>query len=197
MVGMRIVGCEISVQCWDEWVDCPGVPTRSNLRDRMASDDTITLIEWGTPMDISQNGVDSLESLEGYSAEPYECASKKWTVGYGHRLYSKEARQSAWDMPCSLEDAKAILREDLEFFVKGVNKYVKRELTQNQFDAIVSLVYNIGLGAFKKSTLLKRINSGNFEGVPSQMRRWNKSDGRILKGLKRRRETEIKLWNKK
>ncbi len=148
-------------------------------------------------MEMSQNGIDSLKSLEGYRSKPYMCSGKHWTIGWGHLIFGQLRWHQLTEDGITKAQAEELLRDDLDFSVKRVNKYVKRELTQNQFDAIVSFTFNVGPGALKRSVLLKRINSGDFEGVPSQMRRWNKSGGRVLKGLKRRRGTEIELWNKK
>ena len=77
---------------------------------------------------------------------------------------------------------------------KGVHEGMEVELTQEQFDALVVWVYNLGPTNFKNSTLLKRINEGNFEDVPYQMKRWNKAGGKVLLGLERRREAEAKMF---
>ena len=79
----------------------------------------------------------------------------------------------------------------------AVNDLVKVKLSQNQFDALVIFVFNIGRPQFMRSNLLKRLNEGDFKSVPSELRRWNKSSGKVLPGLINRRETEVKLFESK
>ena len=98
---------------------------------------------------------------------------------------------------CTLEQAKSYFAHDLKSFEKTVNDSVKVPLSQNQFDALVSLTYNIGSTAFKNSTLLKKLNAKDFTGAADQFLRWNKGGGKVLKGLVRRREAERALFLKK
>lgn len=97
---------------------------------------------------------------------------------------------------CTLEQAKQLKAQDLKRFEKTVNNLVKASLTQNQFDALVSLVYNIGPSAFEKSTLLKKLNAGDYQGAADQFIVWNKSGGKVLQGLVDRRTKERKLFLK-
>ena len=91
----------------------------------------------------------------------------------------------------------SLLKKDYAFAEVAVNDLVKVIMNQYQFDALVIFVFNVGRGAFSKSTLLKKLNAGNFQAVPSELRRWNKSGGKIMNGLISRREKEIILFNKK
>jgi len=90
--------------------------------------------------------------------------------------------------------AEKLFQQDLEPKAAAVNARVSVPLFQGQFDASVSLVYNIGEGAFAKSTALKKINAGRHEEVPAQIKRWNKAGGKVVKGLERRREAEAALY---
>ena len=92
------------------------------------------------------------------------------------------------------DEATAILRADLGRFERGVESLVKVDLTQNQFDALVSFSYNCGLGALKKSTLLKRVNAKRFDDVPAEFMKWTRGGGRQLAGLVRRRRAEVEMW---
>ena len=98
---------------------------------------------------------------------------------------------------CTPEQAKSYFKHDLAKFEKTVNESVTVPLTQNQFDALVSLTYNIGSGAFNNSTLLKKLNKGDYQGAADQFLVWNKAGGKVMKGLVRRREAERALFLKK
>ena len=88
----------------------------------------------------------------------------------------------------------ALYRLPLVLFCYFVRKFVKVELTQNQFDALVDFAYNAGVGALQKSTLLKKVNAGKFDEVPAEFMKWTKGGGKELPGLVRRRRAEVKLW---
>jgi lysozyme len=88
-----------------------------------------------------------------------------------------------------------MLVEELNEYEGYINDMVTTPLSQNQFDALVSWVYNLGGGNLKASTLLKVLNSGDFNGVPAQLMRWNKAGGKVLEGLTRRRQAEADLFS--
>ena len=87
-----------------------------------------------------------------------------------------------------------MLQHEMEEYENYINDLVTVPLSQNQFDALVSWVFNLGAGNLKASTLLKVVNQGDYEGVPVQIKRWNKAGGKVLEGLIRRREAEALLW---
>lgn len=91
-------------------------------------------------------------------------------------------------------EAKNILRKDLKRTETGVKKLLTLSVTQNQFDALVSFAFNLGLGNLKKSTLLKKVNAGDKEAAALQFKCWNKAGGRVLAGLTRRRDAEMRLF---
>jgi lysozyme len=87
-----------------------------------------------------------------------------------------------------------VLKSEVEEYCDAVNKCVKVPLNQYQFDALVSWTYNLGESNLKNSTLLKVLNDGDYEGVPFQIKRWNKANGKVLSGLTRRRKAEAELF---
>jgi len=141
-------------------------------------------------MKTSQKGLDLIKKFEGFSDKEYVCPAGKINIGYGHVVLPTD------DFPSIItkREAELILKKDLESRESSLNKFLKVKLTQNQFDALMSLIYNIGIANFHKSTLLKFVNERLFDKVPDQFRRWRFSNGKVLKGLVTRREEEIKLW---
>jgi lysozyme len=97
-------------------------------------------------------------------------------------------------MKITKDKAEELLRKDLEEFSSGVSKLLKFVVAQHEFDALVSLAYNIGISAFKRSTLLKLLNGKNFTDAAEQFLKWNKAKGKVLAGLKRRRQAERHLF---
>lgn len=118
--------------------------------------------------------------LEAYLPTPYDV----WTIGWGHTKGVKPG-----DVITEAE-AQRLFDEDVQWAEDAVNKLVKVGLTQNQFDALVSLTFNIGETQFRNSTALKRLNAGNYEGAAEAMTWWNKQKGKVLRGLVRRRAEE-------
>jgi lysozyme len=139
-------------------------------------------------MNISNTGIDLIKHFEGCETEAYLCPAGVPTIGYGHI--------KGVQMGDSITEAQAheMLVEELEEYEGYVNTKVTVDLNQNQFDALVSWVYNLGSGNFTGSTLLKVLNSGDYSGVPEQIMRWNKAGGRVLEGLTRRRQAEADLF---
>mgnify|MGYP003136316221 FL=1 len=119
----------------------------------------------------------------------YKCPAGVWTIGYGHIKGVSEG------MTITQEQAEQMLLDELIEYENYINELVTVPLSQNQFDALVSWVYNLGPANLKSSTLLKVLNSNDFEGVPAQIVRWNKANGKVLEGLTRRREAEAELFD--
>ena len=142
-----------------------------------------------------KEGVDLVVSFEGYSSTPYRCAAGVWTIGFGTTRYPDGRRVTGDDPECTREQAEAWLHHELEKCERAVIKYCKPYLNGMQRAALSSFVYNLGSGAFKASTLRRRINSNDWEDVPFQLSRWNKAGGRVLRGLSRRRTAEAELWS--
>lgn len=126
--------------------------------------------------------------LKAYKAVPTE---KYWTIGYGH--YGSDVTEG---MSITKEKADELFAKDIAKFEKAVNEAVKPEINQNMFDALVSFAYNVGIGAFTRSTLLKKLNEGDFINASEEFKKWNKSSGKVLNGLVRRRAMEMELFRK-
>tara|TARA_R110002126_G_scaffold159137_2_gene306499 strand:+ start:76 stop:528 length:453 start_codon:yes stop_codon:yes gene_type:complete len=141
-------------------------------------------------------GVDLVIRFEGYSSTPYRCATGVWTIGFGTTRYPDGRRVTGYDSECTREQAESWLHHELEKAERAVIRYCKPYLNENQRAPLASFVYNLGSGAFRASTLRRRINTGDWDDVPYQIQRWNKAGGRILRGLTRRRAAEVELWNK-
>ena len=141
-------------------------------------------------MIISQKGLDLIKKFEGFSDKEYICPAGKATIGYGHVILPSDNFSSF----ITRKEAEELLKKDLEPRQKSLNSFLKVNISQNQFDALMSLIYNIGVGNFQKSTLLKFVNDRLFDKVPDQFRRWSYVNGKVSKGLANRREEEIKLW---
>ena len=139
-------------------------------------------------MKISENGLSLIKHFEGCELQAYKCPAGVWTIGYGHIKTAHEGKV------ITQEQADEMLVEEMAEYEGYINRAVKVELNQNQFDAMVSWVYNLGNGNLGASTLLKVLNMGDYAGVPAQMLRWNKAGGKVLEGLIRRREAEALLF---
>ena len=139
-------------------------------------------------MNTSAEGIALIKKFEGCELEAYQCSAGVWTIGYGHTKDVEEGDT------ISKDQAEEMLVEELHEYENYVNEYVNVALSQNQFDALVSWVYNLGPANLTASTMLKVLNSGEYEDVPAQMKRWNKAGGKVLEGLIRRREAEACLF---
>jgi lysozyme len=128
-------------------------------------------------MKVSSKGLELIKEFEGFSGVAYLCSAKKATIGYGNTFWEDGTPVKIGDQ-ISKERAETLLKHVVDNFSVAVEVDIKIEVTQNQFDALVSLAYNIGLGAFKNSTLLRQLNRGNFVGASQEFLRWNKSNGK-------------------
>lgn len=140
-------------------------------------------------MKTSQKGKDLIANFEGVVLDVYKDAVGLDTIGIGHLIKKGErfttiTRQQAFDL----------LEKDLIQFEDAVNKLVKVSIGQNQFDALVSFAFNLGASNLGNSTLLKKLNAGDYSGAANEFLRWNKAAGRVLAGLTRRREAEKALF---
>ena len=142
-------------------------------------------------MKISLEGLSLIKKFEGCKLEAYKCSAGVWTIGYGHTTGVKEG-----DV-CTQEEAEKLLRGDIFKFEEYVQDSVKVDLDQSQFDALVAWTFNLGPGNLRSSTMLKKLNNGEYESVPFEMRRWNKAGGKTLDGLIRRRQAESLLFESK
>ena len=144
-------------------------------------------------MRMSAAGLAVVKEFEGLRLKAYKCPAAVWTVGYGHTSAAGNPIVTP-ELVITNAEAEQILERDMVQYEDGVRKFVKVELTQNQFDALVDFAYNAGVGALQKSTLLKKVNAGKFDEVPAEFMKWTKGGGKELPGLVRRRRAEVKLW---
>lgn len=142
-------------------------------------------------MKMSANGLDMLQDLEGVRYVAYLDTGGVWTIGVGHTgpevvkgLRADHTQVMKW------------LEEDVVEAEDCVNSVVKVPLTQNQFDSLVSFVFNVGVNAFRSSTMLKRLNAGDYEGAANQFSRWVYDNGKRINGLVLRRKLEAENFVK-
>ena len=139
-------------------------------------------------MKISEKGLQLIKKFEGFRSEAYYCTSGVLTIGYGHTQGVEE------NDTCTMEEATEFLKKDVEKAERTINDLVKCELNQNQFDALVSFVYNIGRENFRRSSMLKFLNSNHYPLSSGQFDRWIHSRGKVVQGLVKRRAAEKALF---
>ena len=143
----------------------------------------------GVPTGVKD--VELIKESEGLRLEAYlPTPNDVWTIGYGHTKTAKKG------MKITLAGAEALLHQDLAWVEAAIDTYVQVPLNQNQYDAIASFIYNVGATAFRKSTMLKLLNVGDYDGAANQFPRWNKQKGKVLNGLTKRRQEEKTLFKK-
>jgi lysozyme len=142
--------------------------------------------------EVNQAGVDLIRRFEGCRLDAYPdpgTGGDPWTIGYG-ATGPGIAPGVVWTQ----EEAEARLVEDIAQFAGAVDRALTVPVSANEFAAMVSLAFNIGAGAFRKSTLLRLVNDGHFEAAAEQFLRWNRAGGREMPGLTRRRQAERQLF---
>jgi lysozyme len=149
----------------------------------------ILLVAGMVLMNLGYNGTKILKFFEGCRLTAYQDSVGVWTIGYGH---TKGVHAG---MSITQEEAEQMLLIELEEYEGYIEKYVIVPLTQNQFDALVVWVYNLGPTNLRRSTLLKELNSGNYTAAGNEITKWNKAGGKVLAGLVKRREAEAELFN--
>lgn len=147
------------------------------------------------PMKLSATGLQMLIGFEGCRLTAYQDSALVWTIGFGTTRYPNGQAVQAGDH-CSQAQAEFYLQHDLIGFERAVNLSVHVPLRRSQYDALVSLCYNIGVGAFKSSTLLQYLNAGNYTDASRQFDVWIKAGGKTVQGLINRRAAEKALFLK-
>lgn len=146
-------------------------------------------------MNISQNGINFIKQNEGLRLNAYLDSVKIPTIGYGNTQYEDGTKVKMGDK-VTKERAELLFKYWAQDFASKVNKLVKAEVNQNQFDSLVSFSYNIGMGAFGKSTLLKKVNIKPCDpSIEDEFMRWVRGGGRVLPGLIKRRRQEWLLYS--
>lgn len=163
--------------------------------------------------EIDKKGIDLIKSFEGIldgdpttaNLDPYLCPASVWTIGYGHAIYSsgkmlkgKENKKAAYALypgGITMKQCELLLAADVLDFCRDVQALLKVPVTQNQFNALVSFSFNVGVSALKNSTLLKKLNVCDYAGAALEFKKWDKAGGRVLAGLTRRRQAEAAMFN--
>ena len=145
-------------------------------------------------MKISPRGLELIKDFEGFSSNAYLCPAKIPTIGFGNTFYENGTKVKLGDQISKTDALKLLEVIANRDFADKIFPSIKVKVTQSQFDAMVSLAYNIGAGAFSKSTLLKKVNAGDIAGAGEEFLRWNKAGGKVVLGLTRRREREKQLF---
>lgn len=139
-------------------------------------------------------GIDLIKTWEGLSLKPYKCPADIPTIGYGATFYEDGTKVTMQDPNITEARAEELLIKHIETFAREVENLIKVNLTDNQFAALVSFTYNLGARNLKTSTLLKKLNSGDYAGAANEFEKWNKAGGKVLSGLIRRRQAEKALF---
>jgi len=148
-------------------------------------------------MKASNKAVKLIAQFEGFESKPYICSGGVVTIGYGTTIYPSGVKVNMNDSAITKQQAEEYLLNDINKFSNGVDLLVRKNINQNQFDALVSFAYNVGLGNLSNSTLLKLINvDPNNSLIKNEFIKWNKAKGKVLAGLTRRRNAEANLYFK-
>ena len=153
------------------------------------------VIQEGLKMIVSQKCIALIKSFEGFSAKPYLCPAGVPTIGYGSTRYVNGNPVQLDDPNITEAQAVEIMQATLAPYEDAVNRYVIVEITKAQFDALVDFAYNCGAQNLRTSTLLKKINEGDFKAAQAEFPKWCNGGGKKLPGLVRRREAERVLFN--
>lgn len=166
----------------------------------------IKINQWqdSSGMKISADGVAMIADFEKYVGTPYLDAVGVWTIGYGNTYYPNGRKVKSSDAPITIEEAKKLKMDIINRdFAAAVNIMLEKEISkgkikQHQFDALVSLAYNIGISALQGSSVLRNLKAGKVTAAADSFLLWNKGSVRgrrvVLKGLVRRREAERKMF---
>lgn len=139
-------------------------------------------------MHIDEQGLQLIKEFEGLRLDAYRCPAGVWTIGYGHTAGVRPGDTLTAQM------ADVLLRQDVTAAEGCVNRHATVSLTQNQFNALVSFVFNLGCENFRRSTLLKKLNAGDVQGAAEELLRWVRAGNVTLSGLVRRRMAEKALF---
>ncbi|EPW7259895.1 lysozyme [Citrobacter freundii] len=144
-------------------------------------------------MQTSDKGIALIKQFEGCKLTAYQDSVGVWTIGYGW-TQPVDGKPIRAGMTIKQETAERLLKTGLVSYENDVSRLVKVGLTQGQIDALVSFTYNLGSRSLSTSTLLRKLNAGDYAGAADEFLRWNKAGGKVLNGLTRRREAERALF---
>ncbi len=142
---------------------------------------------------VTDEGLALIQRFEGFAPEVYVCPGGWPTIGYGHVVQENEHDRFSGGIDET--EAEHLLRRDVETAERAALRLIRVPLEDGQFDALSSFTFNLGAGALQRSTLRRKVNREEHGTVPAEFRRWVWAGGRKLKGLVRRREAEVELYN--
>jgi lysozyme len=156
-------------------------------------------------MKVSNKALEVIRHHEGVRTKPYQCPALLWTIGVGHVIDPNHARvplaerkalpiPDGWNRTITMGEVDDILRDDLNRFERGVERYCPVPLTQGQFDSLVSFSFNVGLGTLQRSTLRQKVLRGDMEGAAEELLKYTIGGGKVLKGLVNRRNDERAMF---
>ena len=146
-------------------------------------------------MKLNSEGYKLITKHEGLVLKPYLCPAKVPTIGYGNTYYEDGKKVTLLDQPITKERAFEMFKEIADRFAKAVSQSVTSDINQNQFNALVSFAYNVGVANFKKSTLLKLVNANpNDPNIKNEFMKWKKANSVVLNGLIKRRNEESNYY---
>lgn len=144
---------------------------------------------------LSQKGLDLIKQFEGLSLTPYVCSGGIKTIAWGNTYYPNGKKVTLQDPKITPQQADEILKHALTTYEKAVDSFCRDDISQSQFDALVSFAYNLGVGALQKSTLIKKVNANPKDvTIADEFMKWNKANGKVLVGLTKRRQAEANLY---
>ena len=144
-------------------------------------------------MDVDDAALELIRRFEGLRLDAYRCPAGVWTIGYGHTSAAGPPPVRAGQR-ITRHEAERLLRADAARVAQAIRPMIARDLSRAQFAALVSFAFNVGPQAFRRSSVLKAVNAGDFERVPRRLALWVKADGRTLSGLIRRRAAEAAVF---
>ena len=145
-------------------------------------------------MEVNKAGKDLIKQFEGCKLKAYKCPAGLWTISWGLTFYPDGRKVKEGDV-ITQQQAEEYFDAVVNDFAKQVDVLVKSNVTANNFSAIVSFAYNVGIGNLKKSTLLKKVNANPKDAtIPAEFRKWVRANNVVLKGLVKRRDAEAKLY---
>ena len=150
-------------------------------------------------MQVNQEALDLIKEFEGFRAKAYPdpgTGGDPWTIGYGTTGRAGVGIDPKPGMTITKAEAEHYLQKGVNKFAAKIEPYITAPINENEFGAFVSLAYNIGPGAFRKSSSLRHFNAGNKARAAQNMLLWNKAGGRVLNGLVRRRKAERALFER-
>jgi lysozyme len=146
--------------------------------------------------DITQQTLDMIKKHEGFRSKAYQDVVGVWTIGYGNTFYLDGTKVKEGDK-VTTEEGEKLLRSVVEDFAKKVTNEIRVQLTDCQFGALVSFTYNVGIGAFRRSTLLRKVNADPEDpDIRYEFNKWVKAGGKVYPGLVKRRKEEANLYFK-